>query len=170
MQYSRTNYMAFLLCLLFVNYAFAQSLAPQFDMAQVDRSRVLQAAKQYLTEVPTTITASKSPRSAGGLHDFFSEGDYWWPDPTNADAPYIQRDGMTNPDNFTDHRKYLMRLSVQVPALTAAWKLTKDKRFGEHAAKHLRAWFLDERDADESAFEIFAGSQRPLHRARHRRD
>jgi Alginate lyase len=34
---------------------------------------------------------------------------------------------------------------VQVPALAAAWKLTKDKRFAKHAAKHLRAWFLDER-------------------------
>ncbi|MBK6799495.1 MAG: alginate lyase family protein [Acidobacteria bacterium] len=120
---------------------------PPADLAELsafDRSRVLQAAQQYLNEVPITITASQSPRSAGGLHDFFSEGDYWWPDPNSPDAPYIQRDGMTNPDNFTDHRRYLMRLSVQVPALTAAWKLTKDKRFAQHAAKHLRAWFLDE--------------------------
>ncbi|HQR33795.1 MAG TPA: alginate lyase family protein [Blastocatellia bacterium] len=104
----------------------------------------MQAATRYLKETPITITASHSPRSAGGRHDFFSEGDYWWPDPNNPDAPYIQRDGMTNPDNFTDHRKYLMRLSVQVPALTAAWKLTKDKRYAQHAAKHLRAWFLEE--------------------------
>jgi hypothetical protein len=51
---------------------------------------------------------------------------------------------MTNPENFTDHRRYLMRLSVQVPALVAAWKLTKDKRYATHAAQHLRAWFIDE--------------------------
>ncbi len=106
---------------------------------------MLKAANEYLKEEPITITASTSPRSAGGLHDFFSEGDYWWPDPNNPDGPYIQRDGMTNPDNFTDHRRYLMRLSVQVPALVAAWKLTKDKRYATHAAKHLRAWFIDER-------------------------
>src|SRR5436190_23697469 len=93
-----------------------------------DRTRVLRAANQYLKEVPITITASQSPRSAGGLHDFFSEGDYWWPDPDNPAGPYIQRDGMTNPDNFIEHRRYLMRLSVQVPALVAAWKLTKDPR------------------------------------------
>ena len=136
----------FLFGLIFATNALAQapSSSLKFDVADFERGRVLQAAKQYLTEAPITITASKSPRSAGGLHDFFSEGDYWWPDPQNPDAPYIQRDGMTNPDNFTDHRKYLMRLSVQVPALTAAWKLTKDKRFAQHAAKHLRAWFLDE--------------------------
>jgi len=116
-----------------------------FNVARFDRDRVLKAANEYLKEEPITITASTSPRSAGGLHDFFSEGDYWWPDPNNPDGPYIQRDGMTNPDNFTDHRRYLMRLSVQVPALVAAWKLTKDKRYATHAARHLRAWFIDER-------------------------
>ena len=51
---------------------------------------------------------------------------------------------MTNPDNFTDHRRYLMRLSVQVPALVAAWKLTGDQRYAVHAARHLRAWFVEE--------------------------
>ena len=89
-----------------------------------------------------TVTSSHSPRSAGGIHDFFSEGDYWWPDPQNPDGPYVQRDGMSNPDNFNEHRRALMRLSVQVPALVAAWRITKDERFAKHAARHLRAWFL----------------------------
>ena len=115
-----------------------------FDVAKFDRARILKAANRYLKEVPVTITASQSPRSAGGLHDFFSEGDYWWPDPNNPGGPYIQRDGMTNPDNFIEHRRYLMRLSVQVPALVAAWKLTKDPRYANQAARHLRAWFIDD--------------------------
>jgi hypothetical protein len=115
-----------------------------FNVAKFDRARVLKAANQYLSEKPITITAATSPRSAGGLHDFFSEGDYWWPDPNNPGGPYMQRDGMTNPDNFVAHRRYLMRLSVQVPALAAAWKLTGDARYAKHAARHLRAWFIDE--------------------------
>src|SRR2546425_8740019 len=117
----------------------------RFDVLTFDRARVLNAANQCLSEKPITITASSSPRSAGGLPDFFSEADYWWPDPKDPNGPYIQRDGMTNPDNFVEHRRALMRLSVQVPALVAAWKLTKDKRYANHAASHLRAWFLDER-------------------------
>ncbi|MFN0111311.1 MAG: alginate lyase family protein [Blastocatellia bacterium] len=144
MHLRTTNYLILLLSLFIASHVLAQSRVAKFDVATFDRARAVQAATQFLAEAPITITASQSPRSAGGKHDFFSEGDYWWPDPANADAPYIQRDGMTNPDNFTDHRKYLMRLSVQVPALTAAWKLTKDKRFAQHAAKHLRAWFLAE--------------------------
>jgi hypothetical protein len=118
---------------------------PAFDVAAFDRARVLKAANEYLPEQPVTITASHSPRSAGGPHDFFSEGDYWWPDPQNPGGPYVQRDGESNPDNFVEHRRALMRLSVQVPALAAAWKLTGDGRYSRHAAEHLRAWFLDER-------------------------
>src|SRR5918912_4827 len=97
---------------------------PAFDVAAFDRARILKAAQQYLSESPITITASTSPRSAGGPHDFFSEGDYWWPDPNNPDGPYIQRDGLTNPDNFVAHRHALIRLSLHVPALTAAWVLS----------------------------------------------
>lgn len=114
------------------------------NVATFDRQRILNAANRYLTEKPLTITASHSPRSAGGVHDFFSEGDYWWPDPQNPGGPYIQRDGMTNPDNFVEHRRALMRLSVQVPALTAAYRITGDKRYARHAAEHLRAWFIDQ--------------------------
>jgi hypothetical protein len=50
---------------------------------------------------------------------------------------------MTNPDNFVEHRRALMRLSVQVPALAAAWRLTGDARYAVHAGRHLRAWFVD---------------------------
>jgi hypothetical protein len=130
----------------FVSACAAASLsaAPKFDVAAFDRPRVLQNAKKYLLEKPQTVTAAGSPRSAGGPHDFFSEGDYWWPDPKNPDGPYIQRDGMTNPDNFVEHRKFLLKLSVQAPALAAAWKLTRDRRYADHSAAHIRAWFVDE--------------------------
>lgn len=115
----------------------------KLDVNSIDRQRILKAADRYLRESPVTVTATTSPRSAGGKHDFFSEGDYWWPDPQAPDGPYIQRDGMTNPDNFVAHRQALMRLSLHVPALTAAWLLTHERRYAEQAARHLRAWFID---------------------------
>jgi Alginate lyase len=115
------------------------------DLTIIERPRVIPAATQYLREAPITITSFQSTRSAGGAHDYFSEGDYWWPDPENPKGPYIQKDGQTNPDNFVGHRQALIRLSLQVPALTAAWVLTKDRRYANHAIKHLRAWFIEER-------------------------
>ncbi len=113
------------------------------DVARIDRQRILRAAGRYLRDQPITITAVRSPRSAGDSHEYFSEGDYWWPDPANPEGPYVQRDGHTNPDNFVAHRHALIRLSVHVPALTAAWMVTRGKRYAAHAARHLRAWFID---------------------------
>jgi len=120
-----------------------QSSTPAIDVAAIDRPRILGAANRYLSEKPITIAAYVSPRSAGGRHDYFSEGDYWWPDPAKPDGPYVRRDGYSNPDNFNEHRHALIRLSVQMPALAAAWMLTREKRYASQAAKHLRAWFLD---------------------------
>lgn len=118
--------------------------AARFDVAAAERPRVIGNAAKYLAEPPVTVTAASSPRSAGGRHDFFSEGDYWWPDPADPGAPYIQRDGMTNPDNFVEHRRAMVRLSLIVPALAAAYKLTRDRKYADAAAVHLRAWFIDE--------------------------
>ena len=116
---------------------------PPLDVWAIDRARILKAANAALRQEPVTVTSASSPRSAGGLHDYFSEADYWWPDATNPGGPYIQRDGMSNPDNFDEHRKAMRRLSVDVPALVAAWKLTGEARYAEHAVRHLRAWFAD---------------------------
>src|SRR5512136_2140086 len=73
------------------------------------KDEIIARADNLLTEKPVTITDFICNRSAGGKHDFYSEGDYWWPDPQNPDGPYIQRDGMTNPGNFVDHRKAVIR-------------------------------------------------------------
>ena len=113
-----------------------------FDIVTIDRARVLVAAQRYLKEPPTTVTASSSERSRGGKHDYFSEADYFWPDPKNPQGPYVQRDGISNLSNFLDHRRFLLRFSVQAPALAAAWRITGQNAYAEHAARHLRAWFI----------------------------
>lgn len=90
-----------------------------------------------------TVTASSSTRSSGGKHDFFSEGDYWWPNPASADSPYLQRDGMTNPDNFTDHRKAMIRFSRIMGTLASGYLINKNEQYASRAFQHARAWFSD---------------------------
>jgi hypothetical protein len=111
-------------------------------VARTDRKRILKAANAYLTLPIRTITSYPSDRSPGCPHDYFSQADYFWPDPKNPNGPYINRDGQSNPANFNDHRKAMIALSIQMSALTAAWLLTGDKRYGQHACEHLRAWFV----------------------------
>lgn len=113
------------------------------DLEELERARVLAAADAYLAQEPVTITAFPAPRSAGGVHDFFSEGDYWWPNPDDPDGPYVQRDGETNPDNFVAHRQAMIDMSRGVAALAAAFKITGEERYARPALQHLRAWFVD---------------------------
>lgn len=122
--------------------AFGGATAAPLDLAAIDRARILKAADRYLAEEPVTITAFAAPRSPGSRQDYYSEADYWWPDPANPKGPYIRRDGYSNPDKFTAHRDAVIRLGVQLPALAAAYKVTKDERYAAHAEKHLHAWFV----------------------------
>ena len=107
------------------------------------RKHVLEQAARAMQQQPVTLTAYSSPRSAGGLHDFFSEADYWWPDPANPSGPYIQRDGLTNPDNFVAHRQAMIQFSQVIGALASAYRLTGQTTYVQHAFRHLRAWFID---------------------------
>ena len=107
------------------------------------RKQIFEEATWAIQQEPITVTAQTSPRSAGGKHDFFSEGDYWWPNPKSADSPYIQRDGMTNPDNFVAHRHAMIRFSRVVAALASAYEITGDEKYVQAALRHCRAWFVD---------------------------
>lgn len=112
-------------------------------VARTDREWILRAARESVEVKPVTITAFPTDRSAGGLHDYFSQADYFWPNPQDPNGPYVNRDGQSNPDNFDEHRKVMIALSKQMPALTAAWMLTGDRRYAERACDHLRAWFVN---------------------------
>ena len=121
----------------------ATILSPGGDVKNILRQQIMKDAAWALAQLPVTVTAASSPRSAGGKHDFFSEGDYWWPNPASADSPYIQKDGMTNPDNFVAHRHAMIRLSRIMGALASAYKITGDKKYVQHAMIHCNAWFTD---------------------------
>ncbi len=107
------------------------------------KKQIMDEAEWAMQQQPITITAESSPRSAGGKHDFFSEADYFWPNPANPDGPYKERDGVTNPDNFLAHRKAMIRFSKIIGALASAYKLTGDEKYVKHAIIHLKAWFVD---------------------------
>ena len=48
----------------------------RFDLLAIEKPRVLEKANNYLDETPETVTSSHCERSAGGRHDYYSEGDY----------------------------------------------------------------------------------------------
>lgn len=113
------------------------------DVAKTLRRQILSEATWAMKQEAVTVTAQSSSRSAGGKHDFFSEGDYWWPDPQNPSGPYIQKDGLTNPEIFVAHRLAMIRFSRIIGALASAYKLTGEQKYVVAALVHLKAWFSD---------------------------
>lgn len=107
------------------------------------RKQVLAEAEWAMQQKPITVTAETSSRSAGGKNDFYSEGDYWWPNPAQPDGPYIQKDGLTNPQNFVAHRLAMIRFSQIIGALASAYQLTGNDKYVKQALLHLNAWFID---------------------------
>ena len=113
------------------------------NAVKILRKQILTEAGWAMQQQPETVTANTSARSAGGRHDFFSEADYFWPNPANPNGAYITKDGLTNPDNFLKHRQSMIRFSKIIGALAAAYQLTGDEKYVKHALIHLKAWFTD---------------------------
>jgi hypothetical protein len=123
--------------------AIQPPLASAYSLvAAVDRNRILREASHWLPAKPQTVTDFPAHDSPGGPHDFFSQADYFWPNPTNPNRPWKEIDGKSNPANFQLHRKAMIRLSQAVPALTAGFLLTRRQEFARAAAAHLVAWFV----------------------------
>lgn len=113
-------------------------------LASLERGRVIRAADAALLIDPITITKESSPLSRGGINDFYSNGDYWWPDPNTANGlPYIRRDGESNPGNFSFHRLAIRDLRDAVAALAAAAVLTANPQYAEKASSLLDAFFVN---------------------------
>ncbi|SFG81647.1 Alginate lyase [Pedobacter insulae] len=135
------TFILFFLVINASNKALGQSYRD--DVARTLRRQILSEAAWAIKQQPITVTAQSSSRSAGDKHDFFSEGDYWWPDPQNPSGPYIQKDGLTNPEIFVAHRLAMIRFSRIVGALASAYKLTGEAKYVSAALLHLKAWFSD---------------------------
>jgi hypothetical protein len=103
-------------------------------------------ADRELKAGPFSVVHPKPVKPPGGdEHDYVSLAPYWWPDPAKPDGlPYVRRDGRTNPERAKYDVPQLTGLSRAVHPLALAYYLTGEERYAAHAAKLLRAWFLDE--------------------------
>lgn len=137
------KYVFIAICILLANVVQANGDEWLKQAVVARKADIIAKAQWAMQQQPVTVAAASSPRSAGGIHDFYSEGDYWWPNPASPDSPYIQKDGQTNPDNFVAHRQAMVRFSRVVGALAAAYVAEGKKEYLEHARRHILAWFVD---------------------------
>jgi hypothetical protein len=110
----------------------------------LETPRVLRAAKAALKAEPINLTQFPAKLSEGGPQDFYSNGDYWWPDPTKPNGlPYLRRDGQTNPENFSQHRLAMKQFRDHVAALAVAYQLTHDEVYAQQAVRWVDTFLLN---------------------------
>jgi hypothetical protein len=92
---------------------------------------------------PWSVTSHRPDDVKADIHDYYSEGPYWWPDSKNPRGPYIRKDGERNPNRFQHNRSDLGDMCEAVLALGIGAWLLGEESFAERAARVLSVWFLD---------------------------
>lgn len=120
--------------------------------------RLRREADAALNAGPFSVMDKEAVPPSGDKHDYMSLGSYWWPDPAKPDGlPYIRRDGEHNPEgNKLDHAS-LARMRSGVETLALAWFFTGRTDYAAHAARLLRAWYLDPATAMRPHLEFGQG-------------
>lgn len=107
---------------------------------------IIGKADEIIKRKPLTITDHPCPMSNGTIHDYYSNGSYWWPNPDTQDhLPYIRRDGLLNPENFVEHKNLILRLSLDASVLYRAWKMTGEGKYASMLVRDLVSFFVDEK-------------------------
>jgi len=100
-------------------------------------------ADSWLNQGPWSVTNKKILPPGGDIHDYASQAPYYWPSNTSDGCPYINRDGVHNPevDLYTDHAdRGSMFQSSYILAL--AWYYTGKTQYATKAEDVLRTWFI----------------------------
>ncbi len=105
---------------------------------------LLARADSMATLSPATVMTKPHAAPSGDMHDYLSQARYMWPNPDTADGkPYVDRDGISNPEIYALDRYRLAEMASRVTDLTLAWYFSGEKRYADAAARQLRAWMID---------------------------
>ena len=107
---------------------------------------LLTEADDMLSAEPLSVMMKASAPISGDMHDYMSLARYFWPDPSKPDGlPYVNRDGVSNPELELYDRNRLGATTHRVTTLALAWYFSGDERYAQKATELLRTWFLDKK-------------------------
>jgi hypothetical protein len=113
-------------------------------------SQLRAMAEAAMTRPPRSVLDKTTLAPSGDPHDYWHPAPYWWPDPSRPDAPYIWRDGqrvpgtqLYDPEGSQFDRTNLQYLFDDTTVLALAGRAFDDTGYLDHAARLIRAWFID---------------------------
>jgi hypothetical protein len=109
----------------------------------VDAVKKLQAsAARRFKEGPWSVTFDRPEGVAVDAHEYYSQAPYYWPQ-DDPKAPYVRKEGQTNPNRFMANKNALGAMADAVFTLGTAGYLLDEPRYAQHAARIVRVWFID---------------------------
>lgn len=108
-------------------------------------------AERALVRGPFSVMDKSGRAPSGDPHDYFQPAPYWWPDPRKPDGlPFVRRDGEHAPGTALYEaggeaydRTRLQRVLDDSTVLALAATVLGEVRYASHAARLIRAWFVD---------------------------
>ena len=149
-------YLLWLVCLLISGSLHAQSIWDVSHLNKVKQSvdqpfyavavqRLVMEADNLLNVQPLSVMMKEKVPASGDKHDYMSQARYFWPDPTKPDGlPYINRDGVSNPELNKLDRNRLGETANRITTLSLAWYFSGEEKYAQKAVELIRVWFLDE--------------------------
>jgi hypothetical protein len=100
-------------------------------------------AERRMKDGPWTVTTERPQGIALDVHEYYSEAPYWWPQAEDPKAPYVRKDGQTNPNRFLANKTALNSMADTVFSLGTGAYFLDEPRYAQRAARVIRTWFLD---------------------------
>src|SRR5690606_8252225 len=138
--------------------AIKKDLKTDQDKIKKAYSHLMMQADSIWSQIPQKVIDGDLPPT-GDPHDFFTIGKYAHPNPETPDGlPYIRKDGMVNPEAFTDRYDLgrFEQTTNRVCSLALAWFYSDDEKYAAKAAEFLRVWFINPETRMNPNFECAA--------------
>ena len=104
--------------------------------------RLEKSANETLDAPTFKVIDIKLPRPSGDVHDYVSMGPYWWPNPDTPNGlPYVNRDGIVNPETKTGIHSGGVYARVHTLALAEFY--IGGGKYAEYANRQLYDWFIN---------------------------
>lgn len=101
-------------------------------------------ADGLLNVAPLSVMMKEKTPASGDKHDYMSQARYYWADPAKPDGlPYINRDGVSNPELRKLDRNRLGDTAERITTLSLAWYFTGEEQYAQKATELIRVWFFN---------------------------